>query len=402
METIEALARDWEAFKVANDARLKEIEKRGHADPLLEEKVNKTGAGIEALQKTAAELQKQVDDCVMKAQRKVGGDGDASAAKLVEDRKSFEAWFKKQDLKDFARVKAVSTDSGPAGGWAIPETINSTIVERERNQSPMRALCSVTTATDENYFRLVNLGGATYGWVGETEARPETTAPTFQKLHPAFGEVYANPATTQRALDAMSVISAEQWLANEVAIGFSEGQNAAFTSGTGVKKPKGILSYTLSTSVDGTRSDGQIQYVASGTSNTWVADTLLATMYALKQGYMNGSAWVMSRLGQLAVMKLKGTQNDHYLWQPSIAAGQPATLLGFPVYTNDDMPALQAGANAAIFGNFKRGYEIVDVPQSMSFLRDPFTNKPYVQFYSTKLVGGHVIDDRALKVYQLT
>ena len=107
----------------------------------------------------------------------------------------------------------------------------------------------------------------------------------------------------------------------------------------------------------------------------------------------------MNRATVGKIRMLKAT-DGHYLWQPGLQLGQPATLLGYPVAENDDMPDVGAGtaASAILFGDFNRGYTIVD-RMGIRVLRDPYTNKPFVHFYTTKRVGGMLVDSEAIKIF---
>ena len=400
--TIEVLAREWEEQKGTISALQEQIKRIGHADPLLEEKFKKQGEALLDLQARIEKQAKEFDAEIVAIKRRPGAGDGAGEQKEREqkEREQFHAYARKGDAA--LEVKAGSMDSDPAGGYALPTTIASKVVEYAQANQAMRRVCTVSTVDSERYVVLVDADGSTYGHVGETEARTETTAPSLKELAPAWGEIYAEPAITERLLGSQSVIDFEAWYARRVANGFNAGQNAAFTSGTGIKKAKGILAYTLSTDVDGTRAFGSIQKVVSGSSGAFVGNTVLETVYQLDEEYLGNARWMMPRLGQLAVMQLKGTQNDHYLWQPSLAMGQPATLAGFPIVTNDDMAAPGAGVNAAMFGDFAQAYEIVDLRGSLKMLRDPYTSRGYVKLYTRQVYGGHVINDRAVKVYQLT
>lgn len=387
---VEKLQGEWGRFQVENDRRLAEIEKTGRPDPLTDEKITKHSAAI-------GELQSQVDDLAKKANRRgPGGADDPEGAAKEEHAAAFRAFLKRGDETGLAKFKAsVSTNSDPQGGYAVPETIDREIETHERNNTPMRQLCRVITVANERYEKLVNEGGAGAGWVDEDEARPETTTPTLRALAAYFGELYASPAATQRALDDM-LIDVGSWLAEEVGTEFSEQENDAFTNGTGVKKPKGILAYDLSTDDDGTRTFGKVQKVHSGSSGAFVADKLIDLVYKLKRGYRMNARWMMSAPAVGAIRKLKDGQNN-YLFQPSFVAGQPQMLLGYPIEENDDVPVPGAAAKAALFGDFRRAYTIVDV-RGVRVLRDEFTNKPKVIFYTTKRVGGFLVQDRAVKV----
>lgn len=420
-EAIEKLNAEWTGFKAENDRRLKEVEAKGKADPVTEEKVAKHSTAIGELQakvnslvadaqkeaqksvdSVRTELQAQIDDLTKKLQRKGGGGEppDPKAELKAKHREAFGQFMRRGKDDGLADLQAnVSVSSDTEGGYAVPETLDREIERFERDNTPMRGLCKVITLSNENYEKLVNQGGASSGWVDEQEARPETNTPSLAALKPYFGEVYANPAATQKALDDL-MIDVEAWLAEEVGLEFGEQENDAFTRGSGVKKPKGILSYTLSTQVDGTRAFGSIQNVNSGSSGNFVADKVIDVIYALKRGYRKNAVMMMSALSVAAVRKLKDGQNN-YLWQPTYVAGQPQMLSGYPVEENDDMPDPGAGSNSLAFGDFRRAYQICDV-RGTRVLRDPFTSKPKVFFYTTKRVGGMVVNDRAVKILTLT
>jgi HK97 family phage major capsid protein len=394
-ELLEKMSAEFASFKSENDRRLKEVEAKGKADPLTEEKISKHSNAL-------GELQKQVDELQTKLQRKGGVDPDPAAEDKAKYRKAFSRFMRKGDERELEELQtkaAVNTTSDPEGGFAVPEELDREIEKYERDNTPMRQACKVMTVSNENYEKLVQQGAATSGWVDELEARPETDAPTLAALKPYFGELYASPAASQKALDDM-MIDVEGWLAEEVGLKFAEDENDAFTLGSGIKKPKGILAYTLSTSVDGVRAFGSLQKVQTGSSGNFVADKVLDLIYALKRGYRQNASFMCSALSVAAFRKLKDGQNN-YLWQPTYVAGQPQALAGYPILENDDMADPGAGSLSLMFGDFKRAYQIVDV-RGVRVLRDPFTAKPKVLFYSTKRVGGMVVNDRAVKVMELT
>jgi HK97 family phage major capsid protein len=387
----------FEAFKVSNNERLGQVEKKGSADPLLVEKVEKQNAVIGELQKTIEELN-------AKAGRRATTDAEGHAE---EHKTEFNAYLRKgltQGLADLQK-KAVSIGTSTDGGYAVPEGLETSIITLEHKYSPMRELCGARTVSNENWEQLASTGSAASGWVGETAARPETNTPTLASITGAFGEVYANPGISQRALEDI-MFDAEKWLAGEVAREFSEQENQAFLSGSGTNKPKGLLAYTLSTSDDSTRTFGQIQKIHTGSSGslgtaTNAGDKLLDIIHALKRGYRQGAVWMMSNLTVAAIRKLKDDVGN-YLWKPGIAEGPQGSLFGYPIYENDDMADVgTADANAVVFANFPRAYAILD-RRGVVVLRDPFTNKPKVNFYTTKRVGGGLLDSNAVKVLALS
>ena len=207
------------------------------------------------------------------------------------------------------------------------------------------------------------------------------------------------PSATQKVLED-AVLDLESWLAMKVADKFARGENAAFVSGNGILKPMGILSYTMSSNPDSSRAWSQWQYVATGTSagfgtTTNGTDKLIDLIYSLKAGYRNNARFFMSRGTVGAVRKLKDGQGN-YIWQPALTAGQPSSLMGFPLVEGEDMPAIAADSYSIGFGDFAEAYTIVD-RVGTSVLRDPYTTKGSVLFYSRKRTGGGAVNFEAAK-----
>ena len=205
------------------------------------------------------------------------------------------------------------------------------------------------------------------------------------------------PAATLRLLDDAAV-DIESWLAADMRAAFARQESAAFVSGNGVGRPKGFLAYGAVP--DGAWAWGQLGYVATGTAGAFPAanpaDCLLDLVFSLKAPYRRRARFVMNRLTQASVRKLKNADGD-YLWQPTLGAVLEPTLLGYPMTDCEEMPDIAAGSLALAFGDFARGYLVVD-RAGINVLRDPFTAKPYVLFYTTKRVGGGVQDFNAIKL----
>jgi HK97 family phage major capsid protein len=239
--------------------------------------------------------------------------------------------------------------------------------------------------------------GAATGWVAETAARTETTAPTLVELQFPAMELYAMPAATATLLDD-SAVNIDEWLAGEVEQAFASQESTAFVTGDGTNKPKGFLAYT--TVAEASWAWTKIGYVVTGLSGAFPAsnpsDVLVDLVYTLKAGYRQNAHWVMNRSTQAAIRKLKDAEGN-YIWQPAAIAGGQATLMNFPIAESEDMPAIGANALAIAFGDFRQGYLIAD-RVGVRVLRDPYTSKPYIFFYTTKRVGGGVMDFDAIKL----
>ena len=205
------------------------------------------------------------------------------------------------------------------------------------------------------------------------------------------------PAATQALLDD-SVVNLDQWIAEEVQTVFAEQESLAFITGNGVNRPRGFLDYPKI--IDTSWSWGNLGYVRTGLAGAFAvsnpSDILVDLVYALKAGYRQNASWVMNRKTQAAIRKLKDTSGA-YLWQPAATVDGKATLLNFPIIEAEDMPDIATDAYAAAFGDFNRGYLIVD-RVGVRILRDPYSSKPYVLFYTTKRVGGGVQNFEAIKL----
>jgi HK97 family phage major capsid protein len=291
----------------------------------------------------------------------------------------------------------MSVGSNPDGGYVVPLEIEQTIDRVLAKASPIRALATVRQIGGNVYRKPISINDPGTGWVAETDARPQTSTPTLAALDFPALELYAMPAATQTLLDDAQV-DIEQWLADEVQIVFAEQEGAAFVNGNGTTQPKGILSYT--NVADGSWSWGSIGYIASGAAGGFASsnpsDALLDLAYAPKQAYRANATWVMNRKVEAAIRKFKDTTGN-YIWQPAAAAAQSATLFGFPVAVAEDMPDITANSYSIAFGDFARGYLVVD-RVGIRVLRDPYSAKPYVLFYTTKRVGGGVQNFEAIKL----
>ncbi len=395
-QAVEELGHAFEAFKAENDKRLKAIEEHGHAPADLEQKVSELSATITNLQ----QVKDRLDHLEAVANRPTfGGSAEIEKAK-AEHSQAFSAYFRKgreDGLRDLEIQAALTTQSDPDGGFIVPEEVDTEISRVLGAETAMRMLATVRVVGSATYKKIVNVGGASSGWVGEEESRGETNTPQLKELDYPAMELFAEPRATQSMLDDGSLDIAE-WLADEVSIEFSEQEGNAFITGNGVKKPRGILSYPAV--ANASYSWGNLGYIASGAAGAFAAsnpsDKLIDLVHALRRGYRRNAAFLMNDLTLAEARKFKDA-NGNYIWRAGLEAGAPETLLGKPVEVDDYMPDVAANSLSIVFGDFRRGYVITD-RMGTRVLRDPYTNKPYVKFYTTKRVGGGVQNFEAIKV----
>ncbi|SJZ65420.1 phage major capsid protein [Consotaella salsifontis] len=380
-----------ESFREANDQRLSEIERRMSADPLTEEKVERIGRALD-------EQERRIERLVLKGMRPPLETGRGRAAEPSEHRSAFDAYVRAGDEQRLRRIeeKAMSGLVGADGGFLVPAETESEIGRRLSAISPIRSIAAVRTVSAAVLKKPFAITGAQTGWVGQADARPQTSAPQLAELSFPTMELYAMPAATNALLDDAAV-DIDAWLGDEVEQAFAAQEGAAFINGDGVNKPKGFMTYP--TVDESAWSWGSVGTVASGADSSFraggAADALIDLVYALKAGYRQNASFVMNRRTQGAVRKLKDGDGN-YLWQAPVSAGGRASLMGFPVVEAEDMPDITAGSKAIAFGDFSRFYLVVD-RQGVRVLRDPYSAKPYVLFYTTKRVGGGVQDFDAAK-----
>ncbi len=290
-------------------------------------------------------------------------------------------------------TRLLSVDRDPGGGYWVKPEMSARIATIVRETSPVREFSTVETIGSDSLELIVDEDQAGFGWVSEQATRPETTTPDIGKQTIHAHELYAEPRVTQKLLDDAG-FNVENWLALKVADRFARAENTAHVNGTGVGQPRGILTYPAGT------ARGQIDQINSGSSGAVTADGLLDLIYSLKGPYLRNARFMMQRLTIRDVRKLKDGQSQ-YLWAPGLQPGEPSLLLGYPVHQADDVAAISAGSLSIIFGDFSRGYTIVD-RIGIRVLRDPYTTKPYIKLYTTRRTGGDVVIFEALKIQVLT
>jgi HK97 family phage major capsid protein len=379
-------------FREANDQRLCQIEQRKGADTVTTEKVDRISEALD-------QQKKVLDGLALKRVRPSLGREDASPAAVLEHKQAFEAYVRSGDDRMLRTLesKAMSYGSGQDGGYLVPDEVETEIGRRMAAISPIRSIASVRQVSTGVLKKPFMISGPSVGWVAETAARPQTNSPTLDELQFPTAELYAMPAATASLLED-SVVNIDEWIAAEVETAFAEQEGTAFVGGDGVNKPRGFLDY------DQVAETGwsweKLGYIATGVDADLPAsspsDVLIDTVYALTAGYRQNANWVMNRKTQAAIRKLKDGDGN-YLWQPPATPGSRALLMGFPLVEAEDMPDIGSNATPIAFGDFRRGYLVVD-RAGVRVLRDPYSAKPYVLFYTTKRVGGGVQDFAAIKL----
>ena len=391
---LDSLHRAFAAFRETNDERLAQIEGRLSADVITEEKLSRIDR---ALDETKSRLDAQM---IERARPRLAlSEKSALDPAEREHKAAFRAYMKSGEsvgLKTL-EAKAMTEGSGPDGGYLVPIPAEREIMRRIANISPIRSIASVRETSTATFRKAYSKAGPAAGWVAETDARPQSANQQIADMTFPAMELYAMPAATQTLLDD-AVVDVEQWIADEIATVFAEQEGAAFVNGDGVNKPKGFMTYPKA--LQSTWSWGNTGYIDTGVSGDFAAtspsDVLFDLVYALRAGYRQNARVVMNRKAQSRVRKFKTTTGE-YIWEPPATLGGPATLMNFPLVEAEDMPDIAADSFSIAFGDFNRGYLVVD-RLGVRVLRDPYSAKPYVLFYTTKRVGGGMQDFEAIKL----
>ena len=390
-QVAQELQKNFDEFKTKNDKRIDGIE--GEKAKLAEQ-VDTLNGKLSELD----ELKSNLESELLSLKRPGGMQKQSKVA--TEHKSAFMEFMRKGNDDGLRELehKALQVGTGEDGGFAVPEDLDRAIISLLGDEVVMRQECNVIPIGGSNYKKLASIGGATSGWVGETDPRDETGTPKLSELSPFMGEIYGNPMATQAMLDD-AFFDVETWLNSELATEFAEKEEVAFTSGDGSKKPKGFLSYASTLEDDSVRAFGKLQHMLSGEAGAITADAIIQMVYTLRKVHRTGAKFMMNNSSLFAVRVLKDTRGD-YLWRPGLEVGQPSTLAGYGVAENEQMPDIAANATPIAFGNWKRGYTIVD-RIGTRVLRDPYTNKPFVGFYTTKRVGGMLTDSQAIKLMKI-
>jgi HK97 family phage major capsid protein len=364
----------FEEFKTTHEQQLKSKVD----DVLLNEKIDTINASISDIEKALNEK------IAAAALSNVPGDMKPTDPAYLN---AFKAFMRKGENAGAAVMAAVDVGTAADGGYLAPVEWDRTITNKLKQISPIRANAQVIQISGNGFSRVYNDGVIGSGWVGETASRPATTTPGLSSLAFATGEIYANPQITQVALDDVA-IDLEQWIADEVDGEFAIQENIAFLSGNGTNKPTGILNYVTGGANAATHPFGAITGTTVAGTTAVTTDEVIDLVYSLPSERNQNAKFFMNRTSLGKLRKLKDGQGN-YIWQPTYVAGQPSTLAGYPVVEVPGMPNMATGLVSILFGDMEATYLVVD-RVGIRVLRDPFTNKPYVGFYTTKRVGGGV------------
>ncbi|MEB2353248.1 MAG: phage major capsid protein [Burkholderiaceae bacterium] len=351
------------------------------------------------------ELKSQFDEFVLRSQRPgIAGRADGTAMGDAE-RKATEtairAWVRGDQAavdNATAELKAMSVGSAVDGGYAVIAARGAMVRVMAEVSPLIGAVRSINLSTGDALEGIVDNDSAGATWVGETEARPDTTTPQIGAYRIPLHEIYAMPKISQKLIDVAD-IDVVGWAQSKIAEAFAVALEDAIVAGDGVAKPRGLITYPTSDAADSSRAWGTFEHVdtgANGDFHTTKADPLIDLVAALRPVYRSRARWVMSRAVAAKIRKMKVASSDEYLWQPGLQSGNPDTLLGFPILYCEAMPALDTGSLSVAFGDFASAYWSVARP-GVKLLTDLYTDKPNVRLYAYHRMGGGAVNFEAVK-----
>ncbi|MDR3079175.1 MAG: phage major capsid protein [Rickettsiales bacterium] len=388
-EKLEKLGNGWEHFKEVNNDRLLQLEKKNSVDPLTEVQLEKLNALLE-------EQKSKIDSLEVAISRPAGGDlaRECKSSEDIQHKSAFNGYLRKGIEEQLANIEikrdlTTSIDTSTSyGGYLLTPNVQKMIIDRIDSICTMRKICSVQEISSSS-LDVIDHSAMVPSWLGETGTVSDTDSSVFTKKTIATYDLVAQPKVSQKLLDD-AAIDIEEWLAQRLANDFAVAEEDAFLNGLGPtsNQPRGILGYV---GEDG----GIVAITSSSGTKKFTENDILDLYYSLGDRYLNNAAFMMPRTAMKYIRTLKDATSGQYLWNPALLAGQMDTLLGCPIYNSSHMPAVGQSTKSIVFGDF-RYYQIVD-RVGIRILRDPFTAKPYVRFYTTKRVGGDVIDVGAFR-----
>lgn len=419
-DALDKIATTFDEYKKVNDQRLEAL-KKGAATGDLDAKLAKMDEHITAISDAKSRLEKLEAKLArpgVMTDEKAGAQTPEQVAyksaffdwvrapqdqerqqRCVQAQKALEA--RSADGSRETRATQTVTTTGSAGGFALPEQIERAIARLSVDISDIRSIATVRTCGTTDYKELIDVNGAAFEWLGETDTRNQTNTPDLAEVAPTFGMGSAKPQASEESLDDL-FFNVEQWLIESASEAIAQGEGAAFVAGNGTKKPTGFLAgpAPLATA-DTSRAFGTLQYVPSlqAAAMPTTADVFYDLIYSLRARYRKNARWVTNKLILAALRKYKDTTNQ-YLWQPSLTAMQPDTFMGYGITEAEDMPVVAANAFPLAFGDFKEGYLIAD-RVGMRMTRDEITTPGFVKFYIRKRVGGKLRNTQAIKLLKI-
>lgn len=398
---VEALGSAFNEFKQTNDQRLKSIETKGSVDPLVDAKLAKIETELNKWedfnQKMTRQHQEQKDfaermDRFETMVKRPSAEGSIDKKELDFKVASYSKWLRKgKEGLDLNEVKALSVSNDTSGGFLAPDEYVAELLKTVTEISPIRSVARVRSTMMKAIKMPSRTATFSAQWVSEQGTRSETTGYTTSLEEIPTHELYALIDISEQELED-SAFNMEAEMNAEFAEQFAKAEGTAFVSGNSVGKPEGLL------------TNASVSTTNSGSATVLTGDGLISLVHAIKSEYANNGTFLFNRTTLAAIRKLKDTAGQ-YVFQAGmmLTAGVPNTILGYPYLEATDMPDVAGSAKPVIFGDFRRGYMIVD-RVALSVLRDPFTQATSgnTRYIARRRVGGQVIMAEALRTQTIS
>lgn len=388
-------------FKTANDKKIAEIEAAGKASKTTLDEIEKLNATINKLTGELKTATERMDEIEKKGNRPGAGDGQSQEA--AEHKQAFDKFVRTGNdsgLSDL-EAKAMNISNDPNGGFFVPHETEMGIDRVASVVSAVRSVCDVKTIGAKSIKMRVKTSGSGARWVGEGEAGGESSTPTYAVVEINAEELEAEPWIYNSTLEDADV-DLESEVTEEAGIAFGETEGLGAISGNGVKKMRGFLAYEAVPNASWVW--GKLGYIASGDAAGFAAsnpaDKLITLIHSLKATYRNGAVLLMNDTTLGLIRQIKDGSGNYYLFNPDATGKFGGFILGVPVVIDDNMPDVAANSFPIAYGNFKRGYRIVD-RKGISLIRDSITEKGTVKFNFRKRVGGGIRHFEAIKLFKI-
>ena len=378
------------------------------SDVLVETKMNKLGDEISkkleenqiANEKKNAELEAALNrpssDAKAESLEFEAKANEAMKGFFKSNADSFEEFVSKSGLDEKSMREAVDSD----GGYMVRSQFGGIINGRIFETSNLRDLATQIQATGNSIEFVLDDDEFVSSSTTEEGARAQTGTPSIGQVRIDVHENYAKAPVSQSMLDDVPAVDA--WAANKIAKKISRAENTGFITGDGVTTSRGILTYDAWTT-GGVYERNKIEQLDSGANGGYTYDGLALLQGSLKEDYQSNAQFLVKRLSfAQKIMTLKDDDSRPIFnidfTKPTLANPM---ILGKPVKFADDMPTHATGSLSLAYGDFREGYTILD-RLGLRLVRDPYSAKPFVEFYAYKRTGGGVTNFEAIKLQKLT
>ena len=394
---VDAMAGAFEEFKKVNDERLAQIESKGSSDPLVEEKLAKIEKDLDRYENINQKLTQQqkssegFEQKLNEIEKMLKRPANMMEAKDIDlSLKAWNSFMRKgvQDMDEMER-KALTVGTGATAGNLAPSEYVEELIKVVTEMSPVRSVARIRQTSMKEIEVPSKTASFAAAWTAETGTRSETTGYTTSLNTIATHELYALVDISSALLED-SAFDLEAEMNLEFAEQFAKAEGGAFISGNGTNKPTGIT------------NGSTVASTTAANAASITTDDLMDLVHGLKSEYARNASFMLNRATLGEIRKLKDTAGQ-YIFQTGFSgqAGLPNTILGHAYVEAVDVADIGTGAKSVIFGDYRRGYMIVD-RIALSVLRDPFSQASAgnVRYIARRRVGGEVVLAEAMRVLE--